>query len=58
MPPSFLEQTEGLEQLRILENGYRIKVVETNHVSIGVDTIEDLHIARNILMSTGREDSK
>jgi len=58
MPPSFLEQTEGLEQLRILENGYRIKVVETNHVSIGVDTIEDLHIARNILMSTGRGDSE
>ena len=52
MPQSFLEQTEGLEQLRILENGYRIKVVETNYVSIGVDTIEDLHIARNILMSS------
>ena len=52
MPPSFLERTEGLEQLRILENGYRIKVVETDYVSIGVDTIEDLHIARNILMSS------
>ena len=52
MPPSYLEQTEGLEQLRILENGYRIKVVETNYVSIGVDTIEDLHIARNIFMSS------
>ena len=51
MPPSFLERTEGLEQLRILESGYRIKVPETNYVSIGVDTLEDLNVAREILMS-------
>jgi 3-deoxy-manno-octulosonate cytidylyltransferase (CMP-KDO synthetase) len=36
------EERERLEQLRILEHGYRIKVVETPHDSIGVDTPEDL----------------
>ena len=39
---SGLEQIEKLEQLRILENGYNIKVVETNLDSIGVDCEEDL----------------
>jgi len=42
LPSSSLEQIEKLEQLRILENGYNIKVVETNLDSIGVDCIEDL----------------
>ena len=37
-----LELTEKLEQLRWLENGYRIKVAETNHETIGIDTPEDL----------------
>ena len=37
-----LEQTEKLEQLRWLENGYRIKVAETTHETIGIDTPEDL----------------
>ena len=36
-----LEKTEMLEQLRALENGARIKVVEVNESSIGVDTTED-----------------
>jgi len=39
---SFLERTEALEQLRALENGYRIKVVETLHDSVEVDTPEEL----------------
>ena len=42
MKPSKLELAEKLEQLRILENGERIKVVVTNIESITVDTKEDL----------------
>lgn len=42
MTPTFLEKSEMLEQLRALENGYRIKVVDTPHESIGVDTQADL----------------
>ena len=41
MEMTFLEKTEGLEQLRVLENGYRIFVVETEFDSLGVDTMED-----------------
>ncbi|MBI4358823.1 MAG: 3-deoxy-manno-octulosonate cytidylyltransferase [Candidatus Omnitrophica bacterium] len=51
LPPSTLEQREKLEQLRALENGYRIKVVETVHDSIGVDTEEDFQIVRKRLAS-------
>jgi len=43
LPPSLLEQLEKLEQLRFLENGIAIAVVETPHDTIGVDTEEDLH---------------
>ena len=42
LPPSPLELAERLEQLRVIENGYAIKVVETAHDSIGVDTPEDV----------------
>jgi 3-deoxy-manno-octulosonate cytidylyltransferase (CMP-KDO synthetase) len=42
LPPSPLEQTERLEQLRLLENGIDIHVAETAHDTIGVDTEEDL----------------
>ena len=42
MPPTPGEQRERLEQLRILEHGIPIKVVETEYDSIGVDTPEDL----------------
>jgi len=47
-----LEKVEDLEQLRALENGYKIKVVITECDSIGVDTREDLEKVRKIL-STG-----
>lgn len=40
--PTALERTEGLEQLRALERGVRIKVVTTSYRSVGVDTPEDL----------------
>lgn len=40
--PTPLEQTEGLEQLRALENGQRIKVLESKFQGIGIDTQADL----------------
>jgi 3-deoxy-manno-octulosonate cytidylyltransferase (CMP-KDO synthetase) len=46
MVPTCLEKSEALEQLRVLENGFRIKVVEVAHRSIGIDTMEDLETAR------------
>ncbi|MCK8827324.1 3-deoxy-manno-octulosonate cytidylyltransferase [Natroniella acetigena] len=46
-----LEEQESLEQLRVLENGYRIKVVETEYEAIGVDTLEDLERVREIVDS-------
>ena len=42
LPVGPLERAERLEQLRALENGYRIRVVETECESLGVDTPEDL----------------
>ncbi len=49
LPPAPLERSESLEQLRALEHGYRIKVIETRYDSIGVDTPEDLERVRLVL---------
>lgn len=49
--PTALEKAEGLEQLRILEHGERIRVVETRWDSVSVDTAEDLERVRAIVAS-------
>ncbi|RZJ72908.1 3-deoxy-manno-octulosonate cytidylyltransferase [Flavobacterium sp.] len=49
LPMKSLEATEKLEQLRYLEFGKRIKMVETLHAGIGIDTAEDLEKARLLL---------
>jgi 3-deoxy-manno-octulosonate cytidylyltransferase (CMP-KDO synthetase) len=52
LPPSRLETIERLEQLRALENGYRIKVRETFFETSGVDTPEDLERMEQCLNSS------
>jgi 3-deoxy-manno-octulosonate cytidylyltransferase (CMP-KDO synthetase) len=49
LPPSSLERREKLEQLRALEAGMRIDVAIVGSVPLGVDTPEDLAIARSLL---------
>lgn len=49
LPMKSLEASEKLEQLRYLEYGKRIKMVETSHIGIGIDTPEDLEKARLML---------
>ena len=48
-----LEQFEMLEQLRALENGAKIRIVDVDESSIGVDTAEDLERVRSILEANG-----
>jgi 3-deoxy-manno-octulosonate cytidylyltransferase (CMP-KDO synthetase) len=51
LPPSPLEKRESLEQLRALEAGMRIDVAIVDTVPLGVDTLQDLEIARAVLTS-------
>lgn len=48
IPHSLLEQTECLEQLRILQEGFSIKVIETEFDTFGVDTPEDLQRLKSL----------
>ena len=48
MESTELEQTESLEQLRALENGYKIRVIKSDYKFIGVDTEEDLKLVNEI----------
>jgi 3-deoxy-manno-octulosonate cytidylyltransferase (CMP-KDO synthetase) len=47
-----LERAECLEQLRALENGYKIRVVPTEYESLGVDTPEDLERVNQLFSSS------
>ncbi|MBU1062274.1 MAG: 3-deoxy-manno-octulosonate cytidylyltransferase [Candidatus Omnitrophica bacterium] len=49
LPQSRLEKSEKLEQLRVIENGYKIKVIETKFDTIGIDTPEDLMKATDLI---------
>ncbi len=49
LPQSALEKAESLEQLRWLQNGYRIKVARSNSPTIGIDTPDDLAAAEKYL---------
>ncbi len=46
---TYLEKLEKLEQLRVLENGYKIKMIETDYEPVGVDIQEDLDKVRKIM---------
>jgi len=48
-PPTTLELTERLEQLRVLEHGYTIRVVEVADRAMGIDTPDDLERARRMI---------
>lgn len=53
LPPTPLEEAERLEQLRVLEHGYRILVVRTEHDAVSVDTPEDLMRVRGLVEGRG-----
>ena len=52
-PKSLLEKTEGLEQLRALEHGIKIRVAETKSKTMGVDIPEQIRIVENMMESKG-----
>jgi 3-deoxy-manno-octulosonate cytidylyltransferase (CMP-KDO synthetase) len=54
LAPTALEQSEALEQLRALENGIRIKAIETQYDSVGVDTPDDLERVRRLFPGAAR----
>jgi len=52
MPQTPLEKLEKLEQMRVLENGYKIAVIDTEYEAIGVDVPKDLERVRAIMASS------
>ena len=55
LPQTALEHAESLEQLRALEHGFRIRAVETQYDSIGVDTPEDLERVRHACLAVAHD---
>jgi 3-deoxy-manno-octulosonate cytidylyltransferase (CMP-KDO synthetase) len=53
--PSRLETAEKLEQLRVLENGFRIKMIEVPHPALSVDTPQDIIRVEEILRKKGHD---
>lgn len=53
MEPTPLEQAESLEQLRALENGFKIRVIKSSCRFVGVDTAEDLELVNEIYRREG-----
>ena len=54
LEPTPLERFEALEQLRVLEHGFSIKMIQTQYDSIGVDTPEDLERVRRLVTAEAR----
>jgi len=54
LAPAPLEMTESLEQLRVLENGYKIRMAHIAKAAIGVDTLEDLERVRAVVATLGK----
>lgn len=53
LPQTPLEKLESLEQLRVLEHGFAIKVAATAHIAVGVDTPADLDEVNQLLVRNG-----
>ncbi len=49
LKPTYLEEVEKLEQLRVIENGFKIHMIETCHNAIGIDTQEDYNNAKELM---------
>ena len=47
---SMLEKTESLEQLRAFDLGFKIKVIQTDKKSVGIDTLEDFNNFKKIII--------
>lgn len=52
MPKTLLEKTESLEQLRVIENGFKIKVKETVYQTVGVDTPGQLREVETLMLNS------
>ena len=57
LPASDLEKTERLEQLRVLQGGFRIKAIETPYDTVSVDTPQDLERVKRFLKEGKNEDN-